>query len=364
MQRKRKYSNAHGLAMVFGQRLLDVLDTDVHGLNRNLPFPTNGQPFVLGKNPPGHVGFAPPRVFNPLLDEGTWPDTYAFIEPADLTKSTNYNLYRRVCAHLPSATPWLFSDLRDVAYQMAIDLRAVQHAIDRHARAFGLSRMHHLVGDAILRHALDMHQSPMRLFEPIARRLLEPKDAAGTTFVSLMWLEAHAWSGRPRDSFTEVWAGYARQGWTDLMRQPWLRRHTGRFREIVRAVRGMLEEAPHLRCIHPLPPPKSQVEATTPLSLLWSPTRDEQAAHDRLVEWRWHRLGDAIEQVKRHRFAKPAAVAPPTQVVADFELVVQGCLASHERIPDEPSWRLLLPPEPVQRTQRAKSAKKHRAHAT
>lgn len=362
MQRKRKYSNAHGLAMLFGQRLLHVLDTNVHGLNRNLPFPTNGQPFVLGKNPSGHVGFAPPRVFNSLLDEGTWPDTSAFIEPADLTKSTNYNLYRRVCAHLPPVTPWLFSDLRDVAHQKAIDLRAVQHAIDRHARAFGLSRMHHLVGDAILSHALHANQNPMRMFEPIAGRLAEAKDAAGTTFLSLMWLEAHAWSGRPRDTFTEVWAGYARRGWTELMRQPWLRRHPNHFREILRAVRGMLEDAPHLKCIHPLPTPKSQVETATPLSLLWSPTREERAAHDRLVQWRWESLGTAMEQVKRHRFAKPATAPAPEQVLGDFELVLRAGLASGERLPKEPSWRLLLPPEVEQRT-RAGGAKKGLEHA-
>jgi len=348
-QRSRDRHPLPGLAMLFGGALLaHGFEGDLTELNRCLPFPPNGKPFKQRVNPRGYAGYKVPDHFGNIIRDGAWPDTWSYIEPELGSSAPRFNLYRRVCAHLPWAGPWLFPDLYDLACGVAVDLRRVQEGIARNAAAFGLVRLNPLAGLEVVK-ALGQHGLPT-LLQAQWGGLAAQGTPTSVALLTLVRLEQAAERGsRIFEPYLEP---HLVRAWTYLLRTQWIREAGHRGKAIRGHIRELLAYLHQPVILSPPAPPTEAAHLTGSCSFFYVPTLKRNEAIRIFMEHYGAAVMDILgdddkRPIRRLRDIKPRKMPP--RVEEAFHTILDALLTASSPLPSPRFGDDLLPPAPIPR---------------
>lgn len=345
--------------MLFGGALLaEEFDGDLSELNRCLPFPPNGKPFKQRVNPRGYTTYKVPDHFGNIVRDGAWPDTWSYIEPELGPSADRFNLYRRVCEHLPSAGPWLFPDLYDLASGAPVDLRRVQEGIARNAAAFGLVRLNPLAGLEVVK-ALGENGLPT-LLKAQWGGLAAQATPTAVSLLTLVRLEQAAERGARM--FEPYLEHHLVRAWTNLLRTRWIREAGERGRTIRGHVREMLAHLAQPVLVSPPAPPTVEAHFTGSCSFFYFPTAERTEAVRVFMKHYWEAFVDIVGGDDRRpismRDIKPRDMPPEAEEA--FSTMVDALLSVSSSLPSPRFGNEFLSPAPIPR----KAAKKGRFAAS
>ena len=246
-----------GLPALWGAHLLGRLKTGITELNRALPFPPNGRPFKLLKNPGSYPVKGVPQLFERVLDEGHWPDRLQYGEP--LNPKQKFNLLERVEAHLPGSSEWLCKDLKRAAHELPHDETEIKAAIERHLARDDLMRLS-APASLLLIEVLHSHRYGDSHWPALERgwwALSESHRIGDAVTLTLLYQEAVCQPSMT--TYIEKLKRYCLGAWTRVLRSPELRHNRLFYRRGVAAIRGILLFSANAR---PLTPARRMVPPT------------------------------------------------------------------------------------------------------
>lgn len=345
--------------MLFGGALLaEGFGGDLSELNRCLPFPPNGKPFKQRVNPRGYTTYKVPDHFGNIVRDGAWPDTWSYIEPELGASADRFNLYRRVCEHLPWAGPWLFPDLYDLASGAPVDLRRVQEGIARNAAAFGLVRLNPLAGLEVVKAV--GKKGFATLFGAQWGGLAAQGTPTAVALLTLVRLEQAAERGARM--FEPYLEHYLARAWTNLLRTQWIREAGDRGKMIRRHVRELLAYLAQPVIVSPPVPPTVEAHFKGSCSFFYVPTTERTEAIHVLMKHYWEAFDDLVGGNDRRPICMRGIKARemPHEAEEAFCVVVGALLSVSNSLPSPRFGNEFLPPAPTRR----KAAKKTKSAAS